>query len=268
MSEYDDLEASRAASRPIELYRFIGSFREYHYTSSDRAINFNGTRYYPVTVTRSQVKAGTQEDETLSMDLQIPFDTQVVLDYAYSQTPPKLTLEVYRQQNSGTKPWSVFWQGLVRGFTVSGREAKVQVPSIFSLALQGDIPNVYFQSPCNHTLYNERCTVSRAVNRFDSFLTGVNGTNLVINDAPAVDNDFAAGELVNMRTGERRLILSNVGMVISLGYPFVDAMPGDEIEMFRGCDHSFETCKAKFANGINFGGYKDIPADNPFEGTI
>lgn len=268
MSDYDLYEESPAASAPVEAYKFIGSFRDYLYTSANRTVTISGERYTPVPVTRSRIKAGTQEDENLSLDLEFPFDTDVVLDYAYAQTPPKLQLEVYRQQTDDPDAFTLYWQGVVRGFNISGRVAKIQVPSIFSLALQGEIPNVYYQAPCNHILYDERCTIARAANMVARNVAGVDGVTINLSLATGVDGQLAAGEVVNTRTGERRLILSNVGAIIEIGYAFVDIRPGDGLEMFKGCDHSLATCKAKFNNVINFGGHPYIPADNPFEGSL
>lgn len=269
MSSFNELEESRSGSAPVEGYKFIGSFKTYFYTSSDRAELINGETYLPIAVSRSRVKAGTQEDDNLSLDLEIPFDIDVIRDYAYSQTPPKLRLEVYRQQQDDPElSWSLFWTGIVRGFTVTGRTAKVQVPSIFSLALQGEVPNVYYQAPCNHVLYDGRCGVDRAAHKFDGVVKTVGGAAIVLMSPPASAGVLAAGEIVNKRNGERRLILNNSGATITIGYPFVDLLVDDEVEMVKGCDHSLQTCKDKFDNVINFGGHPYIPADNPFEGTI
>lgn len=269
MSSFDDLEEGRSSSAPVEGYKFVGSFKTYRYTSSDRSELINGETYLPIAVTRSRVKAGTQEDDNLSLDLEIPFDIDVIRDYAYAQTPPKLKLEVYRQQQDDPElSWSLFWTGIVRGFTVNGRVAKVQVPSIFSLALQGEVPNIYYQAPCNHVLYDSRCSVSRADHRFEGEVKTTGGAAIVLMVAPTTAGVLAAGEIVNLRNGERRLILNNSGATITIGYPFVDLLVGDTVEMVKGCDHSLATCKAKFDNVINFGGHPYIPADNPFEGTI
>lgn len=268
MSDFDDLEQSVASSAPVEGYKFIGSFKTYLYTSADKAQVINGETYLPIAVKRSNIKAGTQEDDNLTLDLDIPFDIDVVRDYAYSETPPKLTMQVYRQQQDDTFAWSLFWTGLVRGFNVSGRTAKVQVPSIFSLALQGSVPNVYFQSPCNHVLYDARCGQLRSAHRYDAVIQAVAKTLITLVSEPAAEHILAAGEIVNLRNGERRLVLDNVGSEVSIGYPFVDLRPGDGVELVKGCDHSLATCKAKFDNVINFGGFPYIPADNPFSGSV
>lgn len=38
--------------------------------------------------------------------------------------------------------------------------------------------------------------------------------------------------------------------------------PGDSFEIFAGCDKRFETCKAKFANSVNFRGFPHIPGND------
>lgn len=267
---YTSLEEGVQTSAPVECYKFIGSFRNYYYTSADRAVTIAGQVYDPVPVTRSRVKSGTHKDDSLMLDLQLPFDVQVVQDYAFAQTPPTLTVEVYRQQIDDLTGLSyiLFWKGVVRGYTVDDRLATVHVPSIFSLALQGEVPNVYYQTPCNHTLYNNRCTVVRTSHRFTGLILTVNSTDIVMAATPAADSILKAGEIVNLRNGERRMILENIGPIITLGYPFVDLVVGDSVELVKGCDHSLATCKAKFSNVINFGGFKYIPAENPFEGSV
>lgn len=269
MPTYEENEQSVQDSAPIEAYKFVGSFKTYRYTSSDAAELVAGESYLPIAVTRSKVKAGTHEDTGLSLDLELPFDIDVVQDYAYAQVPPKLELTVYRKQQDGT--YAVFWSGVVRGFDVSGERAKIKVPSVFTLALQGEVPNVHYQSPCNHVLYGPRCQVSRIANTFNETVQAYGGgTAITVVANPTTENDLRAGEIVNTRNGERRLILSNVGSLINIGYPFVDLLPGDPVELVRGCNHRGRNgdCLNKFNNYINYGGYEDIPADNPFTGEL
>lgn len=268
MPTLESYEETEEQAVPVEGYKFIGSFQTYRYTSAAFAVEINGEIYQPVAVTRSRVKAGTHEDDTLSLDLQLPFNVEVVMDYAYSQTPPRLELEVYRQQQGDPLAWTLYWKGIVRGFSVEDRKATIKIPSIFSLALQGEIPNVYYQVPCNHVLYDERCRVSRALHTVLRNVTSTSPTIIILSSSPGADGIYAAGELVNTRNGERRLILSNVGDTITIGYPFVDLQEDDEVEVAKGCDHSLEQCKTKFNNVVNHGGFKYIPADNPFDGSV
>lgn len=270
MPNYDEYEQSVDNSLPVEGYKFIGSFKTYRYTSADRNVVINGETYTPIAVTRSNVKAGTQNDDNLSLDLEMPFDVEVIKDYAFSQTPPKLRLVVYRLQGEDPEgdAWALYWTGIVRGFSADGRAVKIQVPSIFSLALNGEVTNAYYQVPCNHVLYGPRCRVNREDHKAVTTIQTYQGTAISVVGEPAALNDLAGGELVNPRNGERRLIKANNGSLITVGYPFVDLQPGDEVELYRGCDHSLEQCKAKFNNVINHGGFKYIPPDNPFVGEV
>lgn len=37
---------------------------------------------------------------------------------------------------------------------------------------------------------------------------------------------------------------------------------GDAFALVAGCDHSFATCKAKFANALNFRGFPHLPGND------
>lgn len=267
---YDDFEESVHDAAPVECYKFIGAFRTYRYTSADQAQTVNGETYQPVAGKRGTVRSGTQSDDTLALEIELPFDVDVVRDYAYAESPPTLTLEVYRVHRGSdfATDWILLWKGKVSAFNVDGRVAKIRIPSIFSRALQGDLPSAYYQAPCNHVLFDSRCKVVRATNTVTTEVSDVGTVSFNVLSDGGVDNALIAGEAVNLRTGERRLILGNIAGTVSVNYPFVDMKVGDEVELTKGCDHSFTTCKAKFDNTINFGGHPYIPADNPFTGDL
>ena len=267
---YDDYELSAHNGAPIECYKFVGTFTTYRYTSAEVEVTVNGENYIPIPVKRNAVRAGTQEDDTLALEISLPFDVAVVRDYAYAESPPALALEVYRVHRGSNfaTDFILMWKGAVTSFAVDGRWARIRVPSVFSRALQSNVPNVYYQAPCNHVLFDARCKVDRATYAHQTTVVDVTGRSILVDDMGAPQNALAAGELVNLRTGERRLILANALDVITVSYQFVDIQPGDQVELVYGCDHSFTTCKAKFNNGINFGGHPFIPSDNPFDGEI
>lgn len=267
---YESIEASPHDGAPVECYKLIGTFKTYRYTSAEVPQTVNGETYEPAAVKRGQVKAGTQSDDSLALDIELPFNSEVITDYAYSESPPSLVVEVYRvhRQSDHATEWALYWRGKATSFTVDDFVAKIRVPSIFARALQGDLPNVYYQAPCNHVLYDSRCKVSRVAHTITATVISVAPGAVSVTNDGGVDNALKAGELVCLRTGERRLIMGNVAGTLTISYPFVDLREGDSVQMVDGCDHSFTTCKAKFANTLNFGGHPYIPADNPFSGEI
>lgn len=267
---YETLEQSVHDAAPIEVYKFIGSFTTYRYTSYYEEVTVGGETYTPVPMKRNAIKVGTQDDSSLVLEIQLPFDVDLVMDYAYAQTPPSLLVEVRRVHADSdlSADWKMLWSGYITAFTVTGREAKLTVPSVFDRVLRGDVPSAYYQTPCNHTLYDGRCGVSRAANTTIANVVGVSSLAIEVDDDGVADNLLAAGEIINQRTGERRLVMSNIANVINVNFPFVDCQIGDEVQLAKGCDLAFATCVNSFSNGDRFGGHPYMPGDNPFEGSV
>lgn len=270
MSNYDIAEASTHDGSPVECYKFIGTFRTYLYTSADVPVTLNGETYEPIPTSRQSIRAGTQADDNLALEIALPYNVDVVQDYAYAESPPSLVLELYRvhRGTSYATDWVLLWKGRVTSFNVDGRVAKLRIPSIFSSALQGNVPNAFYQNPCNHVLYDGRCGLSRSLFTQLTTVIVAGQTAFEVADDGFPDDYLQAGEAVITRSGERRMILSNVVNVIQITYPFVDLRLGDEVELVAGCDHSWTTCKTKFNNGARYGGHPHLPADNPFQGDL
>jgi len=267
---YDSYEESVESGAPVEGFKFTGSFTEYRYTSSQVDVEIFSETYTAIAISRNAVKATTQNDDGGDLEVVVPYDIQLVRDYAYSKAPLRLTLEIVRY-HEGSDPvtdWVTIWKGVCTNFSVSDRKCKIRVPSIFSVVLRGELPNVYYQGPCNHRLYDDRCKLSAASFKTTSTITDIDKNVITVTADGADDNTMVGGEMVNTTQGERRLIISNVADVITLNFPFYGAEVGDTVEMYQGCDHSFATCGTKFSNQANYGGFPFIPGINPFQGDL
>lgn len=255
-------ETGADTGNPIELFRFEGSIDTYCYTSGNRPFTYNTDLYKPVPMERSDIKLG---DVTEKNELKVSFPTSVKLvkDYGFDIPPPELYLEIFRVHGTdGTiQPW---FSGSVNAITMEGNKASVSIPSIFSAYMSSEFPNVMYQSQCNHPLYSTRCGVNRA----DFTLLGVidsiiDETRIIVTSAAdKPDQWLKAGEIVT--NSERRLIVDHTGSILTLGYPFRSMTVGQDITAYAGCDHSIETCHAKFNNLVNFLGFPYTPSLNPF----
>ena len=276
MTIYQDSDQSTHDAAPVEAYKFIGSFTTYRYTSNPTAITVNSEVYEPLTgLTRKSAKAGTQAESKLDLTVEMPFETDIVQDYAFDQSPPRLTLElrrVHRADDFGTD-FVLFWKGRVTSFTVQKRMASLRIPSLFATAMEGDVPNAFYQGPCNHVLFDARCKVVRSSHNTVTDVVTVGTTSIEVLADGFADGLLAGGEMLNQGTSEKRLILDNQADLITIAYPFVGLEIGDSVELTRGCNHLFDDgvntrdCKS-FTNQPNFGGFPFIPGDNPFIGTI
>lgn len=264
---YATEETSPQSGAPIEVYKFIGSFRNYLYTSYQIALTVDAQTYNPETITRGAVKLTTQDQSQEALEITLPFQNGMVQDYAYQEAPPSLDLELYRVHDTDYNDSILLWSGKVTSFTVQGFEAKLKVPSIFDYRLQGNVPTPRFQAPCNHIFTDARCGVSAAGVSENVTVTNVTRNVIAVSGLTYTEAQLLGGKLLSS-TGESRMIVGVVGTDITVSYPFSSIGIGSTAAATRGCDHSFTTCKAQFSNGINFGGFPVVPNRNPFTSKI
>lgn len=273
MSDYDDKEESVDDSAPFELYEWVGSYRNYYMTSDAITHLFNSQNYNPVPgLKRSTLKAGTHEEDNIDLTVTLPITEQLVKDYGFQTTPPSLDLTIYRFQRDAAT-FVPYWKGPVASIVINGETATLRTPSKFGNVLQGNIPNVYVQPPCNNVLFDERCKVSRAANSLSTVVSIVDGTTITIPSIGSFPNGwFVGGEIAIPARNERRMIVAQAGAVLTVNYAFSRIAAGTSIEVTAGCDHSFTgaTGCPKFNNQINFGGCPYVPGEsnNPFTNGI
>lgn len=272
MSVYSDRETSIHDGEPIECYEFVGSYKTYRYTSGDLPVTVNGSVFTPVPIRRSNVKAGVYDEDNIKIDVEMPISVALVKDYGFQITPPRLMLTVYRVHR-GTDyatDFAIFWKGLITTFSITNNKATITIPSIFGDAMSGNVPSVYYQSPCNHVLFDSGCKISRAANTVVTTVVAVDGNNVQIASAGGFpDGAFIGGEVADTSHNDRRMIVAHAADLLTVNYPFSNLLVGTTVEVTRGCDHGFNSdCKNKFNNQINHGGFPFIPAINPFQDGI
>lgn len=266
---FDTDERSPYSSQPIELYKFTGSTITYYMTTHQKAVTSGGQVYTPQAgLKRNVLKVGTQEEENLALDIELPFDHELVSLYAYQTAPPTLELELSRAHATDPNDTALMWKGKVLSFSVEGRVAKLRVPSLFAFILNGVAPTPKYQAPCNHRLYDSRCQVDPASYQHVTTILSIAGNIVEVNSFPFSLGACNGGEMIFPGGGERRMIIGNTGTSVTLTYPFASLEVGDTVTLRQGCDHSFTTCKAKFSNGINFGGCPLVPDRNPFTSKL
>ena len=77
----------------------------------------------------------------------------------------------------------------------------------------------------------------------------------------------AGGEIV-VGTA-RRTITSHNGNTITINRPFGSGViAGSAFSAYPGCDHTPNTCRDKYTNGINYGGQENLPTKNHYAGDL
>jgi len=266
MTDYDDKEESQTESAPVELYEFLGSYKNYYMTSDVNLVTFQGSVYNPVPgLTRSSLKVGTHEDDSVDITINVPISEQLIKDYAFQTTPPALNLTVYRLQRDAVN-WVAYWKGPIVSISVTNEFATIRTPSKFGTMLTGNIPNVYIQPPCNNVLFDSLCKVSRAANSLDTTVATI--VDLKTITIPSLggfpDGLFQGGEVAVTARNERRMIVAQSGTQLTVNYEFAKMAVGTSIQVTAGCDHSYEGANGcpKFSNQANFGGCPFVPGES------
>jgi len=271
MTAYEDAEATVHGGRPLEVFKFEGSFSTYRYTSSLEDVVLGSNTYFAVPIKRRAVRVGTHAEATIDLVVEMPHDLPVVAAYAYTVAPPELELTVYRSHyglDLDTE-YVVAFTGSVSSFSITGNVAKVKVAGLFSALLGSSLPSVHYQLLCNHVVFDSRCTVLRSSYKKDTTIVAISTPTIIqVDDAGFASNILIGGEMVSDENGERRMISGHTDDTITISFPFSDINVGDGIELVVGCDHSIETCADKFSNTINYGGFPFIPDYNPFDGKL
>lgn len=261
---FDTRELGPVTSRPVELFKFVGNYATWRYTSwGEDVTNTDGT-YTAIPIKRSKVEQGSQEDDNISMDIELPYTNEMVSAYAFSDAPPQLDFELYRAHPEDYNDTLLLWTGKTLSWSIKGRIAKLRVPSLFNYLLGSLCPAPKYQAPCNHVLYDSRCSVDPTSYEHTTTVSSVSGLVVTLTTQPFANDLMPAGEVEFTTGGERRMISTVSGTAVTVTSRFANLQVGDTVTIRQGCDHSFTTCKSKFNNGINFGGFPLIPGKNPF----
>jgi len=131
--------------------------------------------------------------------------------------------------------------------------------------LQRPIGQTY-TAECRFNLGDSSCGVDLTPLTATGSVTGmVDRANFIDTAQTAADSVFAYGKLTwvtGANAGQSMEVKSwtAASQQFSLWLPMVNAIAvGDSYSVTQGCDKKFTTCRNKFANGTNFGGFPYVP---------
>lgn len=257
---FDDDERSTSQNRPVDLYTITTPTITYRVTSHPVSVLFGGNTYTALTMSRGNLQV-SQDLTGREIVLYLPIDHPLVQRFAATGIPEHdVTVTLLRLQSVSGQAFQQ-WSGFVQGLAIDGHTALFRVPSLTDDAMKVRLPVVAAQRLCNHVLYDSGCTLDRAgfaIQPPTVFITGQSGSTVTVSSvAGSVDHRFQYGEAVHS-TQQRRMILEQIGTVLTVNMPFVGVNNGDGLVLYSGCDHRILTCRDKFGNVVNFGGHADM----------
>lgn len=129
-----------------------------------------------------------------------------------------------------------------------------------------------FRRGCAADFGDARCGIASdaAAFRYDGAIIATDGWQSLTVAAQFADRFFVGGRVIfssGSNTAAMHEVLSqrqdSLGLTVTL-WERTGAMmqPGDHVSLRAGCDKSFETCRDRFANTINFRGFPHMPGND------
>jgi len=262
-------EISQHDGEPIECYHFNYLGTEYTYTSANVAVTILVLDGSSVTFTPRYIKrskfSNSDDINKVSVDIHLAYDDPVYrLFLQWMEGYVFLDIYKYHYEDNSAHP---YWRGRILSAKLKNNEAILRGESSFTTIKKPGLKRI-FQRICNHTLFDEFCRLDK-----DSFI--VNGTVAsVSNNAVEVSEaaGYSNGYFVNgiLKYGhERRMIMTHSGSNLTINGAFSNTpIVGNTIILYPGCDKNFYTCRNRFNNELNFGGFPHIPLKNPFRVSL
>ena len=127
-----------------------------------------------------------------------------------------------------------------------------------------------FQYGCDAVVGDERCSVDLdqpALRGVGAVVAAEENRRLAVSGLESFDSGwFARGRLLwtsGGNAGRAFQVKTHRGEVVELwSPPPADGMVGDGFAVTAGCDKQFSTCRAKFANTVNFRGFPQMPGND------
>lgn len=246
-------EISTQGSRPIELYTVTANAEVVRFTHHKGGYTYLGDVYSQVVVSRRGIGREAGPGNVASLEVQL--ERGILDDYIFGVPPELFTLEIRRVQPTGTH---LIWSGNIgNGALQQDGTILLRSPAITDTQLKRLVPNHIATPLCPHELYGDFCRATRASYDTATTVTSVDGVNLEVAAVGGSSGYHDTGE-ITFGT-QRRMIVSQVGLVLEIDYPFDGLVATNAVTLYAGCLRTYEVCGTKFSNTVNFGGAPFVP---------
>ncbi|WKE65081.1 DUF2163 domain-containing protein [Gallaecimonas kandeliae] len=267
-----DYGQSGYASRPAALLEFRYSSDEANtirYTSCDHDLTVDGYLYSAMAIESGDWKASGGEDGS-TLQLTMPLANNALANLYQVQAPDNevgFTLRGIELDDPDAEVLTL-WIGRVTAVSRQYPKLVVDLEDIES-SLDESGNRGYVEPACRHVHYSTgggRCELVKADWESTDTVTAMASSTVLTLPVAATfaDGWFVGGEL---DFGEEvRTIIAHVGNQLTLNRPILGLAVGSSVTVAPGCDHTAETCLAKYANILNYGGEDFSPDTSPWQG--
>ncbi len=233
-----------------------------YYTNNKRNIVVNDIEYVSSKISHSSVNFGSEKNQQV-VNLVTDRMHELVKMCLFGDYFDLIEVKIFHYCKDTGEKLCVF-MGRVVSCNLKRNKATFKLES-FLLRSNRMCNSQNFSVLCPHDLYGEWCNATPVY--ISAQIISVNGNIIEIDGFSGHDpNNFILGKVVSGNT-ERMITLID-GNYLHLSAP-LDSYVGQSVVIYYGCDKKINTCLNRFNNVVNFGGFKYLPARDPFkEGRI
>lgn len=255
----------------VDLYRIVAGARVWTITSAATAQKFDagsGLEFYePVAMGRTAPETKNSLQRS-NLDVRLPLGHELsifALSFLYDDI---VTLTVFTDDGVDV---TVQWKGRLLTKKPDDNSVTLSFESVFTSMRRPGL-RARFQRSCRWALYFRGCNLDKDDWRTDDDATSLVGNVVSVPAAAGQANGYYIGGMLGCADGTLAYIINHVGVALTLQrvpYSLTQQIAdGDNaVSIYPGCDHTRATCKAKFDNLLNYGGFDWIPVKNPMGGS-
>ena len=272
---YEVLENSVQDGEPIYKFLFNIDGTEYRLTSASFFISDSVDTWTPSAIRATNV---TQSNDLArnGISITLPRTEGVAGEFLGGVPSGPSTLTIFRgHSESDQSDFRTYWKGRVASVETTDQSVVLKCEDVFT-SMRRPGARARYQRSCRHALYSPQCGVDPADYAVAVTVRAQTGRTLTIDEAldsdgETYDGPSLTGGIIELETGERRWITFGGSTIIDVLYPFQGLefdSNGVGAVLYPGCAKTINSCKNRFDNFLNFGGFPFIPEDNPFSSSI
>lgn len=285
MTDYLTAETSQSAGEPTELYLFRYGELQIAITSGDREVVHAGVVYTPDVIKRDLTQLAGEMNKSI-LNITVQKNNEVPGWFIPGAPFEPVNLTLFRQHtltSAAEGTFIVAFKGRVTRCRFTDFEATLSIEPISTSLRRAGLRRVY-ETTCTHGLYDTRCGVNKdnkAVQVDLNFLDGRKTFSIVSAAVSQPVGYYIGGMLkiegVQHMISDHRFALQadadkfpGMGVIAGTTHILVlvrhlqKATVTGTILAYPGCDLLVETCRDRFNNLDNYGGFPFMANTNPF----
>lgn len=255
-------------TRVVFLYKIDNGESQFYYTNANRNIQFNTILYEAVPISHDGIENDSNEVTKGKCVIHISNQTDYI-QQVLQQYDAYLTKIAVLRYYLATGDVETEFVGTLSTLEFSVKEATLSFTNVIYDTQRGAMRLVY-QRQCPFALYGKQCKANKEDHAHYSTLsqwTRIDDYNLQFSDTLPEYIEGGIMQLPNKAWFFIRLVDYTENTITVSRPVYQSYLETDEttVVIYEGCDRTIQTCRNRFYNDDNYGGFTLLPLENPTE---